>query len=151
MGAFDAVPHILVPDDERDPAAAKAFRSKYGWEPHEQVILRGTFTAGMQETVSNASVISDKKGKMQMLGGTGRIKLLECMIVDWTFSSNGHKVPINAETIKRLPSRYCLPLLEKCDELAASIMDEEEQDDFFGSANDPSQANYIEGSLSHLQ
>lgn len=133
MGAFDVVPNIVIPDPD-DPKASAAFRRKWRWEPHEQVILRGSLTAGDQEEIGNAASTTDKKGTLIYHGGTGRFKLLECMIVDWTLAIDGRKVEVTPSTIKRLPTNYSTPLLEKCDELAVS-MSEEEQEDFFASAN----------------
>jgi hypothetical protein len=135
MGAFDQVANITVPDDEGDPIGARLFRKKWGWDAHEVVIMRGSFSAGDQEAVGNASMQADKKGNISFQGGSGRIKLLERMIVDWTLAQNGRKVEVTPQAIKRLPANYSNPLLEKCDELA-SAMTEEEQDDFFGSAVD---------------
>lgn len=152
MGAFDAIPNILVPDDEGDPKGATAFRKRYGWEPYEVVVLKGTFTAGMQETIGNAMTAVDKKGNTTMNGGTGRLKLLECMIVDWTFTMGpgGPKVPIRADTIARLPANYSNPLLDRCDELAAT-MTEEEQEDFFGDVSEPLPESYPEAKVSRLR
>jgi hypothetical protein len=146
MGAFDDIPHILVPDPS-DSKAEAAFRKKWGWEPHEQVILKGIFTAGDQETMNNASVTTDKSGTANIQAGTARIKMLECMIVDWTLLRNGQRVPVSSSTIKRLPANYSNPLLERCDELAAT-MQEQEQEDFFDSANEPFSANSGETKLS---
>lgn len=133
MGAFDDTSPITVPDPT-DPQAEQAFRKKWGWEPHELVILRGTYTAGDQESVNNASIVTTKKGEATFQLGTARLKLLECMILDWTLMRNGQKVPVSPGMIKRLPANYCTPLLERCDELAAT-MQEQEQEDFFVSAN----------------
>lgn len=150
MGAFDTVPNIVIPDDEADPIAAAAFRKKWGWERHEQVIMRGSFSAGDQEAVGNAAMTTDKKGNMSYQAGTGRLMLLSRMIVDWTFTAGGRKVSVTPEAIRRLKSNYTTPLLEKCDELAAG-MTEEEQEDFFGSANGHISENLVETNLSLLQ
>lgn len=140
MAAFDLIPHVHVPDDEGNPEAARAFRKRWGWEPHEVVIIRGTFTAGMQEDVGNASTRIDKKGNAELLGGTGRRKLLEVMIVDWTLTESGRKVSVTPDSIKRLPANYSTPLLARCDEIAAA-MNEEEQNDFFDTVNGHSPEN----------
>jgi hypothetical protein len=142
MGAFDTIPNIMIPDDS-DPIAAAAFRRRHRWEAHEMVILRPMFTAGDQEAVVNASTHTDKKGTPSLVAGTGRIALLHRMIVDWTFSVNGRKVGITPEAIKRLPANYSNPLLERCDELAQA-MTEEEQTDFFGSVNGHSWESSVE-------
>jgi hypothetical protein len=139
MGAFDQVTNITVPDDEGDPIGATAFRKRYGWEPHEVVIMRGMFTTGDMEAVGNASMSVDKN-KPTFSGGSGRVHLLHRMIVDWTFSAGGRKVPVTLDAIRRLPANYSTPLLEKCDALAQG-MTEEEQSDFFGSANGHSEEN----------
>ncbi len=137
MGAFDSVPNITIPDPD-DAEASEAFRKKWGWEPHEQIIMRGTFTAGDQEAVGNATSSANKKGKVTYQAGTGRLKLLELMIVDWTLTQNGRKVEVSRTTIKYLPSKYSTPILDKCDELAVT-MDEEEQEAFLPSASAPTQ------------
>jgi hypothetical protein len=139
MGAFDDAQAIILPDPN-DPKKAEEFRKKWKWEPHEQVILRGSYTAAHMEAVTNASVHSDiggnkKDGKITLQSGTGRIKLMECMIVDWTFGRNGQKVPVSPHTIRQLPHNYQTPILEACDELAKETMDEEAQEDFLISAN----------------
>jgi hypothetical protein len=139
MGAFDDKSPITVPDPSDDKAAA-AFRKKWGWEAHEQVILKGTFTAGDQESMNNASVIVDKDGATTVQAGSARLKMLECMVVDWTLARNGQRVPVSSSAIKRLPANYSTPLLERCDQLA-STMKEEEQEDFFDAANGHSLAN----------
>jgi hypothetical protein len=142
MGAFDQIANIVIPNDE-DPEAAKAFRKRWNWEAHEVVILRGTFSAGDQEAVGNASLVTDKKGGTLFAAGTGRLKMLERMIVDWTFMQNGRKVEVTPAAIKRLPANYSKPLTDRCDELAQA-MTEEEQEDFFTSANGHSSENWAE-------
>lgn len=150
MGAFDTIPNIVIPDDEADPGAAAAFRKKWGWEPHEQVIMRGSFSAGDQEAVGNAAMTTDRKGKTSYQAGTGRLMLLNRMIVDWTFTSGGRKVSVTPEAVRRLRSNYTTPLLEKCDELAQG-MTEEEQEDFFGSAKEHISESSFETNLFPLQ
>ncbi len=138
MGAFDDIPNVLVPDDT-DMEAAKAFRRKWKWDAHEQVILRGTFTAADHEAVQNATsptapTQQRKVTEVEARVGTGHLRLLERMIVDWTFTQNGRKVGVTPQAIRRLPANYVTPLLERCDEIAVG-MSEEEQDDFLPSAN----------------
>jgi len=147
MGAFDQVANIVVPNDEGDPVGAKIFRKKWGWDAHELVILRGSFSAGDQEAVGNAATTTDKKGNPTFQAGSGRLKLLERMIVDWTLAVNGRKVDVTPQAIRRLPANYSNPLLERCDELAQA-MTEEEQEDFFASANGHSSTSWVETSLS---
>jgi hypothetical protein len=149
MGAFDVVRNIAVPDDEGDPVGARLFRAKWHWDPHEIVFMRGTFSAGDQEAVGNAATSASKKGDITYRGGSGRIALLVQMIVDWTFTANGRKVEVTPQAIKRLPANYSNPLLEKCDELAAA-MTEEEQEDFFDSANGHFPIIASEASLSRM-
>jgi hypothetical protein len=120
MGAFDEIPNIILPDPA-DPEAATAFRKQWGWEPHEQVILRGSYTAADQEAVENAAsgVKSLGRGRPQLesRGGSARRTLLERMIVDWTFAQGGRTVPVTREMIGKLPVNYRRPILEKCDEI----------------------------------
>ena len=149
MGAFDQVSNIAVPDDEGDPVGAKLFRKKWKWDAHEVVILRGTFSAGDQEAVGNASMVTGKKNDVVFQAGTGRLKLLERMIVDWTLAANGRKVDVTPQAIKRLPANYTKPLLDRCDEVAQG-MTEEEIEDFFGSANGHSSTSVVETNLSPL-
>lgn len=134
MGAFDETPNILIPDDEADPQAAAAFRKRWNWDPHEVVMLRGSYTAGDAEVVNNASMQTDKQGKPIMVFGTGRLALLTRMIVDWTLAKNGRKVEVTPAAIRRLPANYTTPILERCDELAKA-MTEEEQEDFLAGVN----------------
>ena len=150
MGAFDTTPNITIPDDEADPIAAAAFRRKWGWDAHEIVIIRGSFSAGDQEAVGNAAMTMDKKGNAKYQAGTGRLALLQRMIEDWTLSAGGRKVPVTPEAIRRLKSNYTTPILEKCDELAQG-MTEEEQEDFFGAANGHISENFAETKLSLMQ
>jgi hypothetical protein len=137
MGAFDEKPNILIPDDDRDVAAAQAFRAKWGWDAHEQIVVRGTFTAADQEQMENASSTLKGKGRhrnIEMKTGSARRTLLERMIVNWTLTRNGQIIPVTPEAIGKLPANYRKPVLEACDDIAMT-MDEEEQDDFLTSAN----------------
>jgi hypothetical protein len=147
MGAFDQAANIVIPDDEGDPVGAKLFRRKWRWDQHEIVILRGVFVAGDQDAVSNAALVSDKKGNAVYAAGTGRLRMLERMIVDWTLAQNGRKVDVTPQNIKRLPTNYTQPLLDRCDELAGA-MSEEEQEVFFSSANGLSRTSLEEMNLS---
>ncbi len=137
MGAFDRKPDILLPDDDKDKKAAEAFRKKWKWDPHEQIIIRGVFTAADQAEMENASSHLTGKGKNRSIDiktGDARLKLLQRMIVNWTLSEGGRPVPVTAENIQRLPANYRKPVLEACDEIAMT-MDEDEQEDFLASAN----------------
>ena len=150
MGAFDnQTANIAVPDDEADPIAAAAFRKRWGWDAHEIVMMRGTYTAGDMEAVGNASISKDKQNNPVFSAGSGRVHLLARMIVDWTLSAGGRKVAVTIEAIRHLPANYSTPLLEKCDELAKG-MTEDEQEDFFISANGHSSENSVAMSQSLL-
>ena len=136
MGAFDATPNILLPDDNNAEEAAK-FRAKWRWEAHEIVILKGSYTTADQEMVENAGGGlrgSGKKRDMDIQIGSSRRKLLEVMIRDWTFTMNGRKQEVSTRAIANLPSNYRTPILETIDEIAAP-MSEEEQEDFLASSN----------------
>jgi hypothetical protein len=133
MGAFDDVAPLVIPDPN-DETAATAFRRKWGWEPHEQIMLKGSITVADQEYVSNKYVKSNKKGDMETTAGTGRYALLDRMILDWSFLRNGQRVPVNPANIRQLPANYSNPILEALDKMAAA-MTEEDQEDFLGSAN----------------
>lgn len=143
MGAFDVKDNITVPDDEAAPDEAKAFRKKWRWDPHEVVILKGTYDAADHEIVQNATApsMNTREGPPKEMGigrtGSGHMKMLERMIVDWTLARNGRKVEVTPASIRRLPSNYMTPLLAKIDEISAG-MSEEEQDDFLASANEHS-------------
>ena len=144
MGAFDVIGNVTVPDESNPDAAAK-FRKKWKWEPHEFVLMRGAFTAADHEAVQNATSPSapanqGKQVKIEARNGTGQVKMLERMIVDWNLTSNGRKVEVTPQAIRRLPSNYMIPLLEKCDEIAVS-MTEEEQEDFLPGASEPIATN----------
>lgn len=140
MGAFDKKANITIPNPD-DPKASAAFRKKNGWDAHEQIIIRGVFTAADQEEVENASAELRGKGKkrnFEVKTGSARLKLLECMIVDWTLTANGKPVSVTPETIRQLPANYRKPVLEICDEIAGT-MDEDEQEDFFDGVSAPSE------------
>lgn len=136
MGAFDQSPNIVVPDDGSDPISAAAFRKRWGWEAHEQVIMRGSYTAGDMEAVGNASMSMDKKNNAKLSAGSARLHLLHRMITGWTLKAGGRDVPVSLDAIRRLPANYSTPLLEKCDEMAKG-MTEDEQEDFFPAASEP--------------
>ena len=148
MGAFDKAKEILVPNDDSSElaseeylkkhpgaTAAQEFREKWGWEPHEQITLRGKLTAGMQEEITNASSGVGPDNKFALQSGSGRNVMLEQMIVRWTLARNGNVVDINIDTIRELPTEYTVPLFEICDKLAMRVMDAKQQKDFLASAN----------------
>ena len=140
MGAFDERPNITIPDDEKDPKAAAEFRKKWKWDAHEQIIVRGVFTAGDQEEMENASSTLKGKGKrrnIEVKTGSARVKLLERMIVEWTLTKNGRPMAATPENIHKLPANYRKPVLDVCDEIAMT-MDEDEQEDFLTGASEPS-------------
>jgi hypothetical protein len=147
MGAFDDRQPLILPDPEQ-PEVAAAFRKKWGWEPHEQVLLKPTVTVADQVYVTNQTVKSKKNGEMEMFAGVGRYAILERMIVNWTFLRNGQRVPVTPQTIQQLPAHYANPILEKLDAMAAA-MTEEEQEDFLTSANGRTEVN-SESSLVRL-
>jgi hypothetical protein len=140
MGAFDKAKDILVPNDEK-PEEAAAFRKKWGWEPHEQIIMRGKMTAGIQEEISNASTVIGADNTAVIQTGSGRMTMLEHMIVRWTLTRGGGLVDVNVDTIRELPMAYTTPLFEVCDELAKGVMSEEQQKTFLHSANGHTKAN----------
>jgi len=136
MGAFDAAPNITLPDDS-NPEEATKFRKKWGWEAHEVVILKGVYTTADQELVENAGgglKGEGRKGKPDVRIGSSRAKLLEVMIRDWTFTMNGRKQEVSKNAIAHLPSNYRTPILERIDDIAEP-MSEEEQEDFLHSSN----------------
>ncbi len=133
MGAFDDVAPITIPDP-LDPAAAATFRKNWGWEEHEQVLVKGTVTVADQEYANNKYFISGKNGDMEMMAGAGRYAILDRMIMDWTLLRNGNRVPVIPANIKMLPANYSTPILERLDEMTRA-MKEAEQEDFLDSAN----------------
>ena len=129
MGAFDDIAPVIIPRSEDE-------RKAWDWEPHEQVILKGSLTVGDQEWLANQMSKAGKKG-VDVLLGTGRFGLLERMILSWAFTSNGQAVPVNKGTIARLPSQYSQRILETIDEITGTEeMDEEAQNDFLVSARE---------------
>src|SRR5258708_3258722 len=134
MGAFDVVPPMTIPDPDGgkaseafrkahgdDATAEQEFRAKWKWEAHEQIIIKGSFSTEDQEIMENAASALKGKGNkkaVEMRTGTARRKLLEVMIVDWTLSSGGRKVPVSPQTIGKLPANYRTPVLAVCDEIA---------------------------------
>lgn len=133
MGAFDDVDNITLPDPS-DLAAAKEFRDKWGWEEHEQVLLKGTVTVADQKYFSNEYMKSSKNGDLIMQAGDGRYAMLHRMIIGWSFTRNGQPVPLNAANVDRLKANYSNPILEVLDQMAAA-MTEKKQQDFLNSAN----------------
>jgi hypothetical protein len=129
MGAFDDVAPIIIPrsDDER---------RAWGWEAHEQVILKGSITVGDQEYVTNRYGKVDGKGNTEVQMGTGRYALLDRMIVSWTFQYNGQPVMLSPANIKRLPAHYSNHILEVIDSIA-DPMKVQAQEDFLDSVNGP--------------
>ncbi len=151
MGAFDDIDNITVPDPEK--LASEEYRAKHGehateeeeyrkrwkWDAGEQVILKGRYLGGDHEAVQNANSPAAKanEGKNQEVKtriGSGHMKLLERMIVGWTLYKRGHPVELNPKNIRRLPSNYMTPLLERIDEISVG-MTQEEQEDFLPSSN----------------
>lgn len=140
MGAFDRAKNIIVPNDEK-PEEAAAFRKKWGWEPHEQIIMRGKLTAGIQEEVANASSAIGADNTPLLLAGSGRNIMLEQMIISWSLTRNGQPVEVSLDTIRELPTEYTTPLFELCDVLAAGVMTEAQQKSFLASANGHTKAH----------
>ena len=138
MGAFDDVPNVVLPDPD-NPEASDTFRKKWKWEPHEQVTLRGLFTAADQEAVENASAAFSGTGKQTQVEarfGNARHVMMARIIVSWTFTLRGQPVPVSADSIRRLPTNYRIPILDACDQIAqANVLAPNEQTDFFSSAN----------------
>lgn len=139
MGAFDAKQPIVIPNPN-NPEQAAAFREKWGWEPHEQVILRGVYTAGHMAAVQNASVHSDigsdqASSRITLATGDGRLKLMECLIIGWTFKQGGQDVPVSIHAISQLPYHYMQPILEECDKISGTTLNQEQQKSFLTSAN----------------
>lgn len=155
MGAFDDVKNVTIPSPDGTKAsesfrkihpnatAEEEFRAKWKWDAHEQIIIRGQFITADQEAMENASSTIDGKGKkrkIEMRTGSARRTLLERMIVDWTLTKGGKPVPVTPENIGKLPTNYRKPILEACDEIAMTL-DEDEQDDFLPTANEPTKAS----------
>jgi hypothetical protein len=131
MGAFDDVLPVTMPRSEEE-------RQKWGWEPHEQVVVKGSMTVADQEYVTNnySKAATGKKNSVEVQMGTGRFSLLDRMILSWTFKYKGQDVPLSRHTIRQLPAHYSNRILEICDEIAQP-MSEEEQEDFLDGANGP--------------
>lgn len=133
MGAFDTVSAITIP-----VSAEQA--KEWGWEPHEQVILKGAMTVADQKAIANNGGTTNKQGGVELRVGNSRWSILERMILRWTFMENGQSVPLTPENIQRLPSMYSTPILETCDYIAAP-MSKEAQESFLHSANAPISAS----------
>lgn len=127
MAAFDDISPITLPRNEDE-------RKRWGWEPHEQVVIRGVYTAADAEAVGNSSASTGKDGVVFQLG-TARIKLMERLIQSWTFTRNGLPVPVSLDAIRRLPGTYQTPILDVCDSLS-QVMPAQEQEDFLPSASE---------------
>jgi len=133
MGAFDDVSPIILPRSDEE-------RAKWGWEAHEQVILKGQLDVSDQEYVLNNYGKATKKGNVDIAMGTGRFALLHRMIKSWTFTRNGQAVEVSVSNINRLPARYSDAILSVIDELAQPMTDDEE-DDFLASASESTVAS----------
>lgn len=140
MGAFDDVAPITIPRSEDE-------RKRWGWEPHEQVVLKGSITVADQEYVTDQYGKSGKGGNVEMQMGKGRFAILDRMIMSWTFTRNGQPVPVNANMIRKLPARYSNAILEVVDGLAQT-MTEAEQEDFLPSVNGHTVESSNSGNLS---
>jgi hypothetical protein len=127
MGAFDDFSPVTIPESEEQ-------RKRWGWEPHEQVVLKGSMDIADQEYTANQMGALKKDKSLEIRMGTGRFSLLDRMILSWTFTRNGKAVPLSQANIRKLPSRYSTPILEAIDRIVAP-MSEEEQTDFLDSAN----------------
>ena len=149
MGAFDEKPPIVLPDPG-NPETAAAFRKRWGWEDHEQVMIKGVVTVSDQEYVSNHYGKADRRGQIEISMGTGRYALLDRMIINWTFLANGMPVKVSPETIRRLPANYSNPILEEIDRLAAT-MTEDEQSAFLIESNGHIGGDSESGSLSLMK
>lgn len=139
MGAFDDVESIVLPRSEEE-------RKKWRWEPHEQVVIKGSITVADQEYITDCYGEQGKKG-IEIKMGKGRFALLDRMIISWTFIKNGHPVPLTPAYIRRLPAHYANAILEVIDGLAQT-MSEEEQEDFLNSANGHIAGSSTEANLS---
>lgn len=135
MGAFDAKPPITLPDPT-NPVAASAFRRKWGWDDNEQVIIKGALTVAEQIFVNDKYGALKGDSTIDVKMGEGRYALLECMIQSWTFTMNGSVPPVNAVTIRMLPSNYSKPILDAIDAISAP-MTEEESENFTNGATVP--------------
>lgn len=140
MGAFDDIESIVLPRSDEE-------RKKWHWEPHEQVVIKGSITVADQEYVTDQYGEQGKKGNLEIKMGKGRFALLDRMIISWTFMKNGQQVPLTPAYIRRLPAHYANAILEVIDGLAQT-MSEEEQEDFLDSANGHIVGNSTEASLS---
>jgi hypothetical protein len=141
MGAFSKRRQNIVIPDPDDAKGSATFREKWGWEPHEQIIIRSVFTEGAREAIGNASTQVDGDGNVAILAGTGRTAMLEQMILSWTLTDDsGLPVPVTAESIRALPAEYSTPVLEECDRLATG-MGKVAQKRFLASANGHSSEN----------
>lgn len=127
MGAFDDVAPITLPRSEEE-------RKRWRWEPHEQILIKGTVTVADQEYVTDQYGQSGKNGAVEVRMGKGRFALLDRMIISWTLTQNGHPVPVNTLSIRRLPANYSNAILEVVDSITAQ-MTEQEQEDFLPSVN----------------
>ena len=141
MGAFSKKRKNIVIPDPDDTKGSAEFREKWGWEPHEQIMIRSVFSQGVSESIGNASTQVDGEGNITLLAGTGRTSMLENMIVGWTLTDDdGVPVSVTPENIRELPPEYSTPVLEMCDKLATG-MSKVEQKRFLGSVKGRFQAN----------
>ena len=115
-------------------------RDEKNWEPWEGVTIKAKMSLADEEFVNNhMAKLTDPKKKNPMdqnlLIGTTKRKLLERMIVSWTFTdANKNPVLVTPETIADLDKGYADFIYEEINKRNPS-MSEEEQQDFFPDAN----------------
>ena len=122
------------------------------WDNNEMVEARVGVTLEDEEWVNNQllklkQAAQSNKGKKQQqkqgleiefyLGATRRL-WIERMIVRWTLTKGGMPVPLSSLAIKQLPTHYADFIYDQIME-AQPVMSEEEEEDFLGDAETPSE------------
>lgn len=119
MGAFNAIPQNIT------------IKEQPGWEPGEQVELKGCATTADMDAITAGTQAGRKVQVM-----------LERMVLDWTFTTaQGNKVEVKPNAIARLTSRYTLPLIQAIEKIANDGMTQEQISAFLFDVSGQSSGN----------
>ena len=106
MAAFTRADEVTIP---RSPDEGV----KWGWEAHETVSLKGTFTIGDAEASSTLSVSKGESGP-QVNGTPAIVATMYRMITRWNLTDDQNRVAeLNLNNISLLPMRYFNPIIDE--------------------------------------
>lgn len=111
MAAFTRVEEVTIP---RTPEEGQ----QWGWEPHESVTLKGTFTVGDAEASSIIKMTPNEQGKPEVTTSTSLTKQMYRMIKRWTLTDEQHRVAeVTLRNIEMLPVHYLTPIMDAIEEI----------------------------------